>query len=391
MSDKVPVVMLTSKNYQRWSYDIKQTLGSKELWEIVTGEETINPDESKVKERKEWRKKDFSAKAVIGRSLDDQHHAFVRSCDTAKDMWEKLKRINQSGVEWNVDQVSNEYNLLKFAPGMTVNAYFSELSVILQRLETAGEKVSERLVMSKVLTDLPPEYTSLKQSWRLMATQNKDKMTLDELQAQLNALEKESDAEVLQETGPSKAFTVNSGKPGNGRFKKRNKQFTGKCFHCDKPGHVKKDCPGLKDKDGGSQEKGKRGKAFMARTMKDLDMDKITSRVLRESHGPHLHMCGDSGASFPLTSKKHLLQDYETLHEPIELLIGDGRCVLVTGKGTLEVEVFDGQSWQPGTLTPVMYCKELGDTDLFKPQCCIQEVPGGDARRSSTDRRTGWQ
>ena len=212
----MPMVQLTSRNYQRWSFDTQQTLGAKELWKTVTGDNKLEEDETKVKERDAWYTKDFAAKAVIARTLDDEHHAFVRSCGTAQEMWNKLKSIHQSSVNWNVDQLSQEYNLLKFNPGTRVNQYFSQLSVILQRLEDAKEKVSDRLVLAKVLTDLPPEYDSLKQSWRLMASQDKEKkLTLDELQAQLNALEKEADAKVMEDPGSSKALKFGNKGTGN--------------------------------------------------------------------------------------------------------------------------------------------------------------------------------
>ena len=156
---------------------------------------------------------------------------------------------------------------------------------------------------------------------------------------------------------------------------------------------MKKDCPDLEDSGKETQGKKSKFKSFMGKkVVKTQDWAGMSRRVIRESHGLHLHMCGDSGASFHVTSKKHLIQDYETLSEPIQMEVGDGKHVLVTGKGSMKVEVFDGEHWNPGLLSDVMYCKSLGQTDLFslsavsrkyrvlieKDLLVIQELGGGE-------------
>ena len=65
------------------------------------------------------------------------------------------------------------------------------------------------------------------------------------------------------------------------------------------------------------------------------------------------------------SGKLGLLLDYEELDKPVGQKIGDGRSIQVTGKGWMNVEVFDDQSCEPATLSTVMYCQALGDTDSF--------------------------
>lgn len=101
---------------------------------------------------------------MICKSLDDEHHAFVLDCDTSKAIWDKLAAIHSTGTGWSVDQLFKKYNQLKFMPGQRVNACVAELTVIMQRLATAGEKISDKLALSKVLSELQQEYNTLQQS-----------------------------------------------------------------------------------------------------------------------------------------------------------------------------------------------------------------------------------
>ena len=47
----------------------------------------------------------------------------------------------------------------------TALEYVSRVKVVASKIEALGEKVSEAMLMAKILNDLPPEYEMLKEAW----------------------------------------------------------------------------------------------------------------------------------------------------------------------------------------------------------------------------------
>ena len=83
---KLPV--LTSVNFERWKDRLLMELAALGLNECLNSD---RPTEGKS--RKNWEKKDTTAKAIIYRNLTGAQLAYVKNCETAKQMIKELENF----------------------------------------------------------------------------------------------------------------------------------------------------------------------------------------------------------------------------------------------------------------------------------------------------------
>ena len=81
---------LNGDNYYNWKINLEMFLKGSDVWDIVTGDETLaataSPDT-----KKKFRKRDQFALAKICLSVTESVQIYVRNCKTSKEAWEALK------------------------------------------------------------------------------------------------------------------------------------------------------------------------------------------------------------------------------------------------------------------------------------------------------------
>lgn len=124
--------------------------------EVVDGTELCPTDDEKKK--KEWRKTDGRARRVLTNGLSDDDHTAIRDCKTAKEIFEKIVSLYELTAGENKYLLSQKLHQLKFEDGQTVAGYCSQLIVLVQRLKTVGEEVTDTAMVSKLIIDLPAKF-----------------------------------------------------------------------------------------------------------------------------------------------------------------------------------------------------------------------------------------
>lgn len=119
-TEKTHVLMLSSSNYQRWSFEMQAILESKDCLEIVNGDETIPDQTTDPAEYKSWKKRDATARMVISKSLDDQHHTFIRDCKTSKEMWERIQSVKDQSNVSNKLLINQDFHSYRWESGSSV-------------------------------------------------------------------------------------------------------------------------------------------------------------------------------------------------------------------------------------------------------------------------------
>ncbi len=85
-------------NYIDWKFSMKMYLTGKDLWEIVTGEETL-AETATADEKLKFKKQHNLAFSSIGLGVKKDLQIYVRNCTTAKEAWDALgSRFQKKGL-----------------------------------------------------------------------------------------------------------------------------------------------------------------------------------------------------------------------------------------------------------------------------------------------------
>ena len=88
--NKMQMEKLTSENYHDWAFDMKMLLMRADVWNIVTGEETLAEDAS-LNEKAMFQKRENRALSSICLAVSKECKIYVRSAKTSKEAWDSLE------------------------------------------------------------------------------------------------------------------------------------------------------------------------------------------------------------------------------------------------------------------------------------------------------------
>ncbi|CAI5714033.1 unnamed protein product [Peronospora farinosa] len=300
MSAKRAEVILGSDNYFYWEFVMRMTLARKGLLAHI---QMVKP-EAEMTEA--WVINDMKALGLIAQGIAVEHHTKIRSATTAIQAWITLREF------YNRTTMHNRH-LDKF----------DELIVGLQSL---GEPIDEARQLVVLLSSLPAEYEII-----ASIVENTKDVTLIEVKEKL--LKEYERQDKKEATERALKATTHGIKSKNARFDKSGRNngrkdnisrkrsgFKGKCFNCDKFGHMKRDCPDFKGP--GKNEE-----------------DAVFASGESRSSGWLI----DSGATAHMTPHREDLFDYKNLVTSIEVTIADGKKIRVVGTGSVRLTGIDGK------------------------------------------------
>ncbi|KZV25297.1 hypothetical protein F511_07429 [Dorcoceras hygrometricum] len=206
----------------------------------------------------------------------------IKTCATAKDIWEKLVQICEGSDETKENKLTvaqRKYESIKMKDGETMTEFDERFSAIVIKLNSLGKEYSNRELAMKVMRALPREWDVKTMAMR--ESKDLNKLELHDLFANLKAyeFELETRSEVPSTSQPTKAFAATTTKQCSPRtsktadqlsddvmslfvkkfgkfmrrsfnpsspysnFHKSDKVSTDmKFFNCDRPGHFAADC-----------------------------------------------------------------------------------------------------------------------------------------------------
>ena len=208
-------------NYGTWSIDMKNLLAYKGWYSA------IDEDEEKVDPLM-----DRQARALIGLCVADHIKPTLTSCDSAAEVWSQLEDAYKAKSNARRLALKRELANLKMASNEELTKYVARGRAIMNQLLAAGHEIEEEELVASLLAGLPKAYYSMVDVLR----GGESELTLEAAIPKLQLVEQRL-VESGETTLGGQDIGVNAYYAG---------RVAGVCWHCQKPGHMKRNCPELK-------------------------------------------------------------------------------------------------------------------------------------------------
>lgn len=173
------IVKLSSvQNWNTWKFQVRVHLKAKGLFDVVDKKE-LKPGEEDVNAYKRFMEKDCKAQDVIVSRLEEGPLSHVLTCESASEIWTKLHTVYEQKSEVSLHLLQRKFFNLTFNEGENMNSFLSRMEELVTQLGQCGEKVTDNMIMTKVLMALPPCYSHFISAWESVPTegQTREKLT----------------------------------------------------------------------------------------------------------------------------------------------------------------------------------------------------------------------
>ena len=89
----------------------------------------------------------------------------VISCETAKDIWDRLCASFEQKDSTSIHMVQQQFFQYTLDKKDDMSTHISKVEGLARRLEDLGEKQTETAIITKILLSLPPSYRGLMSAW----------------------------------------------------------------------------------------------------------------------------------------------------------------------------------------------------------------------------------
>ncbi|XP_019252810.1 PREDICTED: uncharacterized protein LOC109231616 [Nicotiana attenuata] len=146
--------------------------------------------DSYTKEQMEVVQVNNKARNLLYNAISGKEHEKISSCDTSKEMWDKLK-VTYEGTskvkETHINMLVHDYELFSMKEGESIEEMFARFSKIISDLKAFGKPYTSGDQVRKILRSLP---TTWQTKVVTLESQDLNKLSYDEPRGQLIAFEK---------------------------------------------------------------------------------------------------------------------------------------------------------------------------------------------------------
>ncbi|MCH93882.1 retrovirus-related Pol polyprotein from transposon TNT 1-94, partial [Trifolium medium] len=150
--------------YEHWSMLMENLLRSKEYWSLIeTGVVAMpaNATEEQRKAANDSKLLDLKVKNYLFQSIDRSILETILVRDTAKDIWDAMRRKYQGSTKVKRAQLQSlrrEFEILAMGESESVNEYFARTLAIANRMTAHGERMEQVMVVEKILRSMPERF-----------------------------------------------------------------------------------------------------------------------------------------------------------------------------------------------------------------------------------------
>lgn len=377
-------------NYDVWAIRMRGFLKESTLWDIVDGTETRPappermPHETRAPpptpEMVRWDRMDEKAQSLIRTGLSESMVISTSSATSSKEMWDILQAVYRSNDLMTKMSASTKFYSLKMREGEPVDQFVSNFRLLRLKLAQCGTVITERDAVIRLLSALPPSYSSFVTSQsailRLAQQMELEFLTVNAiiwalLQEEMIRSSQKSHGKnhVLYTAksggkdfrwGNTKNPQGQSGSPVNAGSPKTTPKRVGNCRWCGLPNHWERNC---KKKRAGEPRKVPIPEAYVA-SKKDrpspsvlLTMADMRGKEICVKEQQVLTICliagrptkdwfVDSGATSHICQDKNLFVNYRPESAHSHVLLSDNTKLKILGEGDIYLRLQNNEVLQ---------------------------------------------
>jgi len=158
-------------------------INSYELGSLVTGEwikpstkiTKISKKEAGIKINKVHGQKltDNKCQKIIITSIESGPIQYLIHCKSAYQMWDKLLSVYEQKSNVNMYLLQQKFFSYVKDPTNNISAHISELEKLANNLKLTGENITDNMLLTKILMNLPNSYQHFYSAWDSMQSENK--------------------------------------------------------------------------------------------------------------------------------------------------------------------------------------------------------------------------
>ncbi|KAK3042181.1 hypothetical protein RJ639_001301 [Escallonia herrerae] len=263
-STQYGVEKLVGTNYKYWRMCMEAYLQGQDLWDLVSGADSVVPDDipENAEARRKWKIKCGKALFALRTSISREYIDHVRDVDSPREVWGTLERLFTKKNTARLQLLENDLATLTQG-GMSISEYFLKVKNICSEISQLDmdEPISEARLRRYLIRGLRKEYmpfvTSV-QGWAVQPSVEELENLLSNQEALAKQISRKSIYEAdgvlfskwkLKEKENSKAgvggdkySAKSSTSNADSSTTPQQKYSSKKCYRCGKIGHIKKYC-----------------------------------------------------------------------------------------------------------------------------------------------------
>lgn len=350
-------------HFKRWQPKMLFFLTMKKVANVLTDDlpvevETATPEE-KDKTAKEillWKEHDYLCKNFILNGLADDLYDYYSSCNSARDVWNALKKKYDTEEAGAKKYAVSRYLNYKMTDEKSVESQSHEIQKIAHDIISEGMALDEQFQVAVIIDKLPPSWKDFKNSLRHKTKEFSLESLITRLRIEEESRKQDQKDEVLFVSNKKPGAVLKpTGKPfknqnRNQIQKNRNKNgnlpkapnpkpqpppqpkndsappFT--CFNCGKAGHMARKC------------RNRPNPAMQANLTEEQFIAMISEiNLVGGSEGWWL----DTGSSIHVCNDRAMFKTY-TAADNKKVLLGDAHTTIVAGIGDVELKFTSGKT-----------------------------------------------
>lgn len=211
------------ENWAVWKFQVRVLMKASEAYSVVDGSEVrpqlqLNPtaEQSSAhrKALKAWDKLDGMAQKIIATTMGEKSLLHIINCTSANEMWIKLHEIYENKNQTSIHILLQQWFSLQKNAADSISTHIAKVKDLAHRLELLGERISEGMIITKLLMSLPSTYTHFITAWESTTPNDRNlanltvRLTMEEVRN--SAYEKQSDEAFTSQKWGKKNSSNNS-------------------------------------------------------------------------------------------------------------------------------------------------------------------------------------